>query len=518
MPDLVSIIIPVYNTASYLEICLQSVQKQTYKNIEVIIINDGSTDDSEQIIKRYIDKDRRFKYYSQSNKGLGYTRNKGIALSKGEYVFFLDSDDCIHENAISSLVLAIKQPEVDFAVGKVLRFNSERKYVPIRHLEFNLYNQNIVTTIQEHSELIQDSIACNKLWKKEFIFKHQLSFEVGKYYEDLFFTLKAAILAKKIAVIDKTVYYWRVRNEGESITQQQMKLKNTIDRLNALQKNQKWLIDHKVSSHVVAQHYLKSLIDVLRLHVLKYALIHIDDREEWKKRVYSFIKEIPKEIAEKLPSKEKILYELIVHENYEDLELFSKALTNTETEPIVELLENKLVIRGEKSFYDITAELKPVITVDSIHVGEGICTLSGRVEVPKASEQVQCSIIAMQRNNRRKINIGEPKLYVTENKSIYTFEKQSFQCKIKIKTFSLLESNQTFDLYLKIIDQHRPNARVRADSSLKKAYTFICEKKRVTLYRTNYGNISFKLEKKNGLKNIIKKVKAFFGKKKCISN
>lgn len=514
MSDLVSIIIPVYNTVTYLDACLQSVQSQTYKKIEVIIINDGSTDESEEIIKKYTNNDYRFRYFYQENQGLGYTRNRGVSLSNGEYIFFLDSDDTIPKNAISLLVSAIKRPEVDYAVGKVLRFNSERKYVPIRHLEFNLYKKSMVTSIEEHPELIQDSIACNKLWKKEFIQQHKLSFEIGKYYEDLFFTLKAAVLAEKIAVITEPVYYWRVRNndELESITQQQMKLNNTLDRLTTLKKNRRWLIEQQISPHIIKQHDLKSLIDVLRLHVIKYALIDKRDREIWKEEIQSFIYDIPDVIARNLPSREKIIYNFIINKNYNDLETFSKVFTNTEKAPIVHDQNNRLIIKGEHDVYDITNFLKPTVVVENIDASKETFVLSGQIIIPKASRPVTCSIIAEQRNEKKQIVIGELKLQAKNINNIYKYEKQSFQCTLVATQLSQLSCEQTFDLYLQTSQVKRPRARIRASSTLKHTYNLSTGKNTITFYRTNYGNLSIKTVKKNNIKTILRRIKSIITK------
>lgn len=92
----------------------------------------------------------------------------GISLSTGKYIYFLDSDDELPKNALQSLIDEIVKYDAEFAVGKVLRYNEERKYVPIRHLEFNLYHSKEVTNLKDKPELLQDSIACNKLWKKDF--------------------------------------------------------------------------------------------------------------------------------------------------------------------------------------------------------------------------------------------------------------------------------------------------------------------------------------------------------------
>ena len=95
MNDLISVIVPVYNVKNYLEKCLDSIINQTYKNLEIILINDGSTDESLDICYMYEKKDNRIKVYNQENHGLSYTRNRGIEIARGKYIGFVDSDDVI---------------------------------------------------------------------------------------------------------------------------------------------------------------------------------------------------------------------------------------------------------------------------------------------------------------------------------------------------------------------------------------------------------------------------------------
>ena len=116
---LVSIIIPVYNVEKYLEECLDSILKQTYKNIEVICVNDGSTDNSLNILEKYAVKDNRFIVLNQSNHGLSYSRNKGLKQARGKYIYYLDSDDYILPNTIKTLAENIEERDLE-----VLLFNA----------------------------------------------------------------------------------------------------------------------------------------------------------------------------------------------------------------------------------------------------------------------------------------------------------------------------------------------------------------------------------------------------------
>ena len=123
--ELISIVVPVYNVEKYLKRCLDSLVNQTYKNIEIILVNDGSTDSSLEICKGYAKKDSRVKIISKKNEGLGYTRNEGINIAKGIYIAFIDSDDYVDENFYEKLYVSAK------------KYNSDMVYASFKSVDKN---------------------------------------------------------------------------------------------------------------------------------------------------------------------------------------------------------------------------------------------------------------------------------------------------------------------------------------------------------------------------------------------
>jgi GT2 family glycosyltransferase len=498
MSTLVSIVIPVYNAAPYLEECLRSVTDQTYKSIEVIIINDGSTDNSVEIIEKLSGNDSRFTLYSQENFGLGFTRNRGIKLSKGEFIFFLDSDDLLPTNAIEKLLAAIQKSNADYAVGEVLRLSEERQYPPKRHTDFKLYKKNKVTTLQDSPELLQDSIACNKLWKTDFLKGNGLLFIEGKYYEDLNLTLKAAVLAQRIAVISNTVYYWRIReNDGKpSITQQQMKLKNTLDRLEALTRNREWLISVKVAPNIVEENDLKSLLDVLRLHVSQYALISEDERRVWELEMTSFLNLIPPSVTNKLPSKEKLLYQLLMEQNFHDLCIFSQMETNSEEERIVLQDGNTFILWGKNRDYDVTSFIKPNLVVEEFNLQDNGWLINGMLTIPKSSKQTDGIFYIESRSMKKKVEFQSFSSRETASSSLYPFETQNFKMSILLSDLPLMEKDDVFDFYYRIkndqVSTHQ--ARVRLKKGALQKSKIQTGSRIITLYRTEHGNLSLSIQ------------------------
>ena len=205
--DKVSIIIPVYNVENEVANCLESVINQTHKNLEIIVVNDGSTDGSKEICLNIAKKDNRIIYLEKPNGGLSDARNFGLEIASGDYLFFLDSDDTIDNDCIKTLYSLIEENQSDIAVG-----------------QFNIvYDTGKVETGEDGTTLLLNNeqalecalydefsiSACAKLFKRE-LFK-KIRFPVGRLYEDVATTYKALFNAEKISYIGKGVYNYLIR-------------------------------------------------------------------------------------------------------------------------------------------------------------------------------------------------------------------------------------------------------------------------------------------------------------------
>lgn len=215
--DLVSVIIPVYNVEKYLERCLNSVINQTYQNLEIIIINDGSTDSSQEIIDRFVKMDSRIKVYKQINKGLSEARNLGIFESRGEYIFFTDSDDWLEIDAIDYLIKKLKKYNADIAVGGINRTNSkkEKKYNVV--ISENLLSQKEYA--KKYFKIGTQRIeyyVWNKLYKRSVI--EGIKFPSGFYAEDVPTTFQYILKSQRIFLSNKIVYNYYINNNGLTST------------------------------------------------------------------------------------------------------------------------------------------------------------------------------------------------------------------------------------------------------------------------------------------------------------
>ena len=217
----VSVIIPVYNVENYLEECLDSIINQTLKDIEIICINDGSTDNSLEILNDYASKDSRIKVLTQENKGLSATRNHGLKLAEGEYIYFMDSDDILELTALEELYgISKNDEECDMVIFKLINFDddSNEKFISNYYeMEFLRKFKNKYFSYKDVGIKIFDVAVSTpgKFFKRDLI--HDLTFPEGLIFEDNLFFTEAFLKSNKLYFYDKYLYNRRVRDE--SITQ-----------------------------------------------------------------------------------------------------------------------------------------------------------------------------------------------------------------------------------------------------------------------------------------------------------
>lgn len=207
----ISVIVPVYNNDKYLRKCLQSIVSQTFTDIEIICINDGSTDNSLEILKDFARLDNRIIIIDGENKGVSCARNAGLAVANGEYAGFVDSDDWIDADFYEKLYTAAKKHNADIAVCGIKRL---RRWKWKYHLKFA---GEVYTEDNNMKFLLCDvpdkCYVWNKIYKLEELRKHAIDFEVDVYYEDRYFTAQALVYLKSLVVVPDTYYnYWTNNN------------------------------------------------------------------------------------------------------------------------------------------------------------------------------------------------------------------------------------------------------------------------------------------------------------------
>ncbi len=224
----VSVIIPVYNTGKYLERCLNSVINQTLKEIEIIIVNDGSIDDSSSIIGKFLG-DSRVIYVKQNNKGQSIARNKGLVLARGDYVGFIDSDDYVDFDFFEKLYNAASQNGADIAASSIVR-----KHKTYEKWRVNYEKTRVITDkndIFKTAKCPNQSYIWNKIYKKSFLDLIDFKFIENVYYEDVPAVSYLLLHCSKFCAVTGTNYYYMV-NDGKSAVKGKQTPKKEFDRYN----------------------------------------------------------------------------------------------------------------------------------------------------------------------------------------------------------------------------------------------------------------------------------------------
>ena len=290
---LISVIIPIYNTEQYLKECLDSVCSQSYKDIEIICINDGSTDNSEEIMRDYAKKDSRIKILSQHNQGISISRNNGIERAQGEYIFFLDSDDTIEPNAIETLYKRAHQTQADIVICNLNKVTpsdeNKEKYQIWKRIDSKgkIHIQEdmpLTFDTQDISEyiFITESYAWNKLYKTEFIKKHNIKFMPEIIYEDIVYFTDILLANPQMSYCNQALYNYKLRDDS-------LCHKTDKKQLNIIKVFE--ILENKLSGFKEEKKIRNNLYHMKKyLYTWIYVKIPEENKQEYKKRVRKELK------------------------------------------------------------------------------------------------------------------------------------------------------------------------------------------------------------------------------------
>ncbi|MBR4342670.1 MAG: glycosyltransferase family 2 protein [Lachnospiraceae bacterium] len=293
MDDLISIIVPVYNVSKYLRTCLESIRTQTYRNIEVILVDDGSLDGSQKICDEYTHIDERFICIHKKNGGLSDARNEGIKLASGKYGILVDSDDYIHRDSVRLLYQNLIQYDADLSIGnyrrvkpeeavdldsnpnnKVTEFTTLEALGELCELEYNYFTANHIQ---------QFTSAWNKLYKMELL--KNTPFPVGKVFEDVATAHSFINSAQKVVYTEAILYFYLIREGSIS----RVAIKNT-DMISAFENRIAFFIEKNRTS-LLKNTYSTYLTVLMRTYS---HLIETPDSPIIKKEIMEKIKNIYK--------------------------------------------------------------------------------------------------------------------------------------------------------------------------------------------------------------------------------
>lgn len=215
----ISIILPVYNSEEFIKRTLDSLITQTYKNIEILCINDGSSDNSLNILNEYSKKDNRIKIFSQANSGPAKARNTGLANATGEYLMFCDSDDYYEPDMVEVMTKAITEHDVDFVMCEAKVVVQQDKYDISRTqgtitYHRNLINKNGIIELDLEKKYQMNVLLWNKIFKANIIKKYGILFPNGFECDDNFFIYEYMLIAKKYYAVKKKLYNYSIRRNS----------------------------------------------------------------------------------------------------------------------------------------------------------------------------------------------------------------------------------------------------------------------------------------------------------------
>ena len=282
-----SIIVAVYNIEKYINQCVASIVNQNYSNIEIILVNDGSTDKSLQILQEWGRKDDRVRIVNKKNGGLSSARNEGLKIATGEYVAYIDGDDWISPIMFDKLSVAINRyckPDI-VTFSYVEYFSKDKQYIK----NYNIDNM----TIYHGSDFFEKSTfkvqAWSKIYKMSFLNKINLKFLEGRVHEDISYTIPLILCADTVINVDEPFYYYRQNRLGSIMAQ--IKGNNVDDFIHALSFGYYFLQDKKKITPFYSKWLVSSLYSSCLTHLTNYrTLKYYMRKNKIEELVYSLIK------------------------------------------------------------------------------------------------------------------------------------------------------------------------------------------------------------------------------------
>lgn len=277
----ISVIVPVYNTEDYLERCLNSLITQTIQDIEIICVNDGSSDGSLNILKEFEHKDTRIKVVNQPNLGVSSARNNAMKIAQGEYIGFVDSDDWVEKNFYEKLYNAAITYKCDIACGEIFR-HTENGYIPLfRVKKLKLYKKT--TDKYQACNIPRMCYTTNKIYKRELLLKYDCYFVIGRTFEDITWTHITIDKLGKLITVPKVIYYYEcnpnsITESFNSVQQKDLELAN------------KECIDYLRQKGLKVNYKKYTAQEKIRFKLFGIELIEI---KKWKHLIIFFILGIP---------------------------------------------------------------------------------------------------------------------------------------------------------------------------------------------------------------------------------
>ena len=278
---LVSVIVPIYNVEGYLDKCVNSLLSQTYKRLEIILVDDGSTDRSGDMADNYANRHKNVRVLHKKNGGLSSARNAGIDIARGEWLVFVDSDDYVSNDCVSKLLDLAMNNDADISTCSFEAFSDDNLKLKVSPT----WPDTALSGVDAMDDMLQKmrpAYICLGMFKTSLFRDNNIKFPDGQDFEDLATKIKLLYCAKKVAFTDEKLYYYLIR--GESITGSRMSIKRADDYLKALRDIQNFVSGTNPTSRTKYFNYFKfNNLMILMGYFAREENIGLEERKYWHK-------------------------------------------------------------------------------------------------------------------------------------------------------------------------------------------------------------------------------------------
>jgi CDP-glycerol glycerophosphotransferase len=452
----ISVVVPFYNNEDLLGDCLRSIANQTFTDLEVIMVDDGSSDGSHAVAEAQVAADSRFSLFRVPNGGPASARNRGIERATGEFLSFVDADDMLPSHAFDRMLRTLEESGSDFVSGNVDRMGPAGVTQSAMHSRA-IKGRQIGTHISKQPDLFWDVSVWNKLFRKEFWDRSGLVFPEGMVWEDLQAMTKAHVLARAVDVIPDTIYYWRERGKGGlSITQSRTDIKNLRDRMTALTVIDEFLTQ-RGTPKLRRQHQRKALVNDFWLYIRDLARTTDEYQAEFMELGAKYLATVDRRVLAKVPSTQRLGYYLIQTGQLDRLLEYGswRRAQKIRTIPVVRRLgrleadlpyrtsrENRVPRRIYRPYW---RELDPFVRVDGMSWRDGKLLVKGVAYVPsiEVKKRRQTTKLVVLRPLSRKLpplvlparSVWHPEATTWSGQTRYSYDWSGFEVAISPRWF-----------------------------------------------------------------------------------
>jgi CDP-glycerol glycerophosphotransferase len=353
---LLSVVLPIHNVEEYLQPALDSLATQTHRDIEVVMVDDGSTDDSSAIAAGYQRSDPRFTLVRQENGGLGNARNTGVRHATGDLLMFVDSDDVIPHYAFKTIVSTLEQTGSDFVTGKVSRIDARGAFPAPMHKEAFTHSE-LQTNVTERPALMRDLLACNKVYRRDFWDTAGLEFVEGILYEDGPTSVRAHACAKSVDVIAVPIYYWRLRDGvTRSLSQQSEDKRFFVDRIYASRVSADFLRERRAD--LLPAFYAMDVKHKFDIMYKALPLANTENQQLFMQAAVPYLAGMPSKVIEDLPPSLQERVQLTREGSLDDLLAHLRPPPKDTTVTLSPAARAKTVLRRSHALRTVNAYLR----------------------------------------------------------------------------------------------------------------------------------------------------------------